>query len=457
MGLIAWLIVIELANPLVTRDYPDAISIQSRGLNGQLMPVQDLSKETVRVELRAPELRWPEIDAGDIQAYVDLSDYQAGAHEVPIEVETAGTDMEVMSVDRRLIRIQLDEIMTKTVEVQATVMDSAEYGYSWEPPIVEPMTVTVVGPAQQVNQVVVAEAPIFLRGATSQVERLQTINLLNRLDQTVANVRAEPASVDIVIPVERWPGRRTVAVRVKLAGEPVQGYRLVRVTPDPSNIVLYGDATTLDQVPGYIETAPLSLDGAIGDIRARLELLLPEGVNASEGNNVTVTAEILPVEDGRTITLRPFVRGLGQNLTAEFSPETVDVIISGPSNSVASLGTDDILATLDVNGLSPGSYSIAPNIIGPSEIRAEGSLPETVEVVITSALTDTEFIGGTIPPLLTPGITSTITNTLTGTVPLSLTPNGVPTGIPTGTATPAQADSPQATRATEATTNTPVP
>ncbi len=419
MGLVAWLIIIELANPLITRDYAEAIPIEVSGLASDLMPVQDLSREIVRVELRAPELRWPEIEAADVRAYIDLEEYQIGAHEVPIHVETLAQDITVTSVDRRFLRIQLDEVMTKTVPVQAAVMDSAEYGYAWDTPVVEPTTVTVVGPAQQVNQVVVAEAPVFLRGATTSVERLQTVNLLSRLDQAVGNVSAQPAAVDIVIPVERWPGRRTVAVRVKLVGEPAFGYRLVRVTPDPSNVVLYGDADALDQVPGFIETAPLALNGAVNDVQSRLELLLPEGVNASDGNSVTVNAEIVPVEHGRTITLRPFVRGLGDNLAADFSPETVDVIISGPLASLTSLGPDDIFATLDVNGLPPGSHNIVPNIIGPNEIRSEGTLPETVEVVITSLVTEavTETVGGgTIPSItVTPVPTRMISATATAT------------------------------------------
>jgi len=397
MGLIVWLIAIDQVNPLVNREYPDAISIVTRGLDESLMPVLDLSKESVHVSLRAPQQIWDTIEPRDLTAYIDLENYGEGPHEIPIHVETTNSDIVVTSVDRRVLRVQLDEVMTKTVPVRAAVMDNAEYGYAWDSPIVDPPTITVVGPAQQVNQVVAAEAPVYLRGATTQVERLQTVNLLSRSDQTVANVQAEPAAVDISIPVQRWPGRRSVAVRVKLVGQPSKGYRLVRVTPDPSTVVLYGDASALDQVPGSVETTPLSLEGATGDIRSRLDLLLPEGVNASEGNSVAVNAEIVPIEDSRTITLRPIVRGLGPNLKAVFSPETVDVIFSGPVTVMDSLGADDIFASLDINGLQAGSYTIEPNVIGPDEISSEGSLPKTVEVVITSVLTETLPSGGTIP------------------------------------------------------------
>jgi YbbR domain-containing protein len=436
MGLIVWLIAIDQVNPLVTREYGESIPIVARGLDPSLMPVQDLSRESVRVSLRAPLQIWDNIQPRDVSAYIDLTNYAAGPHEVPIHVETADSDIVVTTIDRRLLRLQLDDVMTKTVPVRAAVMDNAEYGYAWDSPQVEPPTVTVVGPAQQVNQIVAAEAPVYLRGATSQVERLQTVNLLSRSDQTVSNVRAEPAAVDISIPVERWPGRRSVAVRVKLVGQPAFGYRLVRVTPDPSTVVLYGDALALDQVPGSVETESLSLEGATGDVRARLQLLLPEGVNASEGNSVAVHAEIVPIEDSRTVTLRPIVRGLGPNLRANFSPETVDIILSGPLTLMNSLGPDDIYASLDINGLEAGNYVIEPNVIGPAEIRTEGSLPETVEVVITSVITQTTPAtnpGGTIPP------------------PSNGTPEatmaGTPVAQPTVTSSPVSSSLPPATPA----------
>ena len=401
MGLIVWLIAIDQVNPLVTREYPDALPIEVRGLDPTLMPVQDISKESVTISLRAPQQTWDAIEPQNLLVYVDLTDYTKGPHEVQIHVDTSNRDIVVTTVDRRFLRIQLDDVMTKTVPVRVAVMDSAEYGYAWDSPTVNPPTLTVVGPAQQVNQVVEAEAPVYLRGATAQVERLQTVSLLNRSNQTVSNVQAEPAAVDISIPVERWPGRRSVAVRVKLIGQPAFGYRLVRVTPDPSTVVLYGDAAALDEVTGSVETAPLSLDGATGDVRSRLDLILPDGVNASEGNNVAVIAEIVPIEDSRTVTLRPIVRGLGENLKAAFSPETVDVIVSGPLTLMNSLSSDDIYATLDINGLQPGNYVIEPNVIGPDNIRTEGILPETVEVAISSLLTPTLTApgSGTIPPV----------------------------------------------------------
>lgn len=407
MGLIVWLIAINSINPLVTRTFPESIPIEVRGLAPNLMPIQDLSKETVRLTLRAPEKSWEALQSRNLQAYIDLTGYAKGAYDVSIAVEPTDQNVAVIETQRRQLRIQLDEVITKTVDVHVSVMDSAEYGYSWETPLVEPSSLLIRGPAQLVNQVVVAEAPVYLRGATTQVERLQTVQLLNWQDQPVPNVVAEPSAVDVTIPIERWPGRRSVAVRVKLVGSPAAGYRLGRVTPEPSNVVLYGNAAALEQVLGFVETAPLSLDGATEEISARLELILPEGVNASDGNAVAVVAEVLPIEDGRTVTLRPLVRGLTPGLHATFAPDTVDVILSGPSTSLKSLGPDDIYAILDVNGLLAGSYVLKPDVAKPEEIRNEGVLPETVEVVITALSTGTVPITGPVDITGTPPLTAT--------------------------------------------------
>jgi YbbR domain-containing protein len=169
----------------------------------------------------------------------------------------------------------------------------------------------------------------------------------------------------------------------------------------------------LEQVPGVVETTPLPLDGVKENIRTTLDLKLPVGVNASEGNSVLVVAEILPVEDGRTITLRPLVTNLQPGFRATYVPDTVDVILSGPLNLLSSLGADDVYVLLDVNGLAEGNYPIQPQVAKPNGIRTEGVLPETIAVVITAMVTPTVAPGGTLPPIVTTTITTTATTTVT--------------------------------------------
>jgi len=430
MGTIVWLIAINEVNPLITQDLQDTIPVEVRGLDeSRLQPVQDLSGEYVRLVLRAPKSSWDALRPRDISAYVDLSNYAAGAYDVPINVDHRDPNIVVTEIQRGQMRVQLDPVITKTLPVEVAVMDSAEFGYSWQQPTISPTLVTVIGPETQVNQVTTATTAAYLRGARSQVDRLEAVQLLNRQNEQVVNVRAEPAEVDVVIPVARWPGQRVVSVRIKMTGQIAYGYRLGKVTATPSTVVIYGPVNALEQTSGVVETMPLSLENASANIRTTLELILPDGVNASEGNSVTVVAEILAVEDGKTIQLRPLVTNVGRGLTGVSSPDMVDVIVSGPLQMLSSLGSDDIYVLLDVNGLPPGNHQIQPQVVKPNDINLEGVLPETVEVVITSTATAT--VTSTVTSPMTPTIPSTGTTTLTATVPLTAPVDGtVPPTVP---------------------------
>jgi YbbR domain-containing protein len=414
MGTIVWLIAINEVNPLITQDFPETIPVEVRGLDtSQLQPVQDLSKEYVRLVLRAPRTSWARLRPRDISAYIDLSGLGQGSYDVPIQIEKDDPNVDVIEVQRGQLRVQLDTVITRTIATEVAVMDNAAYGYAWQQPVISPTVVTILGPAAQVNAVTGAIAAVYLRGASNQIERFEELQLVNRQNQIVPSVMAQPGEVAVTIPVARWPGQRPVAVRVKLTGELAYGYRLGRVTATPSSVVLYGPVNALEQVPGVVETTPLPLDGVKENIRTTLDLKLPAGVNASEGNSVLVVAEILPVDDGRTITLRPLVTNLQPGFRATYVPDTVDVILSGPLNLLSSLGADDVYVLLDVNGLAEGNYPIQPQVAKPNGIRTEGVLPETIAVVITAMVTPTVAPGGTLPPIVTATITTTATTTVT--------------------------------------------
>ncbi|MEZ4860802.1 MAG: CdaR family protein [Caldilineaceae bacterium] len=444
MGIIVWLIAINQVNPLKTEDFADAIPIEVRGLNSsKLQLTQDLSKEYVKVRLRAPLTTWEKLTNRDLTAYIDVTGLGKGGHDVAINVVPNESDIAIVSKQRQQLRIELDDVITKTFPVEVNVLDGVEYGYSMQTPLVNPPTIDISGPAVKVNEIARAEVPINLTGVRNQVELFEKVIPRDRQNQTVPLVSPQPPAVDVTVPVERWPNQRPVAVRVKLIGQPAYGYRLGRVTADPSSVMLYGDAALLEQVPGVVETAPLSLDGATANIRARLSLILPEGVNVFEGDNVSVVAEVFPVEDGRTIPVRPVVRNLGENFTATIAPDTVDVILSGPLNLLISLNPDDVYVLLDVQGMTEGSYVIKPNVAIPDDIHLEGVLPETVEVVISARATPTETLqNGTLPPPLLP--TSQTTPAITPVITPAEAPAGTTATTPaptleqttTATATP---------------------
>ncbi|MDQ3248825.1 MAG: CdaR family protein, partial [Chloroflexota bacterium] len=98
MGLIVWLIAINQENPLVVREFPDRVALRVRGLTETLQPTQDLSTESVRLTLRAPQTAWDRLEASDLNAYVDLTNLGPGVHDVLVQVDVANRQVVVIEV-----------------------------------------------------------------------------------------------------------------------------------------------------------------------------------------------------------------------------------------------------------------------------------------------------------------------------------------------------------------------
>ena len=387
LGIIVWVIAINQENPIVQQTYGERLPVTVRGLPGNLMPVQDLSRETVQVVLQAPRESWDNLEPSDFTAYIDLSGLGPGVHDVEVQVDVVDPRVRVISIQRPALRVQLDQVISKQVPVRVDIVDTTAFGYEWQLPVVQPMTVTVMGPETQVAQVTTTRAEVSLGNAKSQVERNETVTPINAEGQVVPRVTVSPEIVHVVVPVEQWPGRKEVAVRVNLTGQPAAGYRLSSVRVNPSTVVLLGSADVLAQVPGFVSTEPVSLTNATGEIQERVQVIIPQGATVLEGTAVDVTASITPIEGGTTVVQQPVVQGLGPGLEANVALETVDVILSGPLPLLEALGPDDVFVILDLTGLLAGNHIVTPRVVVPTGIRAEGVLPQTVEVIITSEKT----------------------------------------------------------------------
>jgi len=75
-------------------------------------------------------------------------------------------------------------------------------------------------------------------------------------------------------------------------------------------------------------------------------------------------------------------------LSASLSPQTVDIIISGPLPVLDSLAISDVHVQVDLTGLTPGTYQLIPKVsLVQQKVKVESILPGTVEVIITNVKT----------------------------------------------------------------------
>ena len=383
-----WLIAIDQENPSIRLEYEQPILIEVRNMGEGLQSLQDLTNRTAMLTLRAPQRTLESQQADDFSAVIDLAGLADGSHEVQVDVTALNPDVEIIAHEPRQLRVQLEPVISKVVPVEVEVMDSAAFGYDWHEPLAEPAEVEISGPRTQVEQVRSVVAAVFLRNAKSQVEQVRPLNARNAQNLEVDRVKVDPGTARIVVPVVQQPGRKEVVVRADVEGAPAPNYRLTGVKVAPPTVVLLGSPSALREVPGYVETTPLLIEGAIGEVRERLPLVLPENVSTLE-DSVLVTVDVAPLESSLTVTRHPVVQGARDDMRTTVSLEEVEVIVSGPLPRLELLSPEDVRVVLDVTGLLPGSHVVQPTVIVPEGIVEEGVIPEAIEVLIESLITPT--------------------------------------------------------------------
>jgi len=138
-------------------------------------------------------------------------------------------------------------------------------------------------------------------------------------------------------------------------------------------------------MPAYIETEPVNLNGAQQSFESRVGLQLPEGIVVIGDQSAMVSVGVEAIYNSTQILGVPVTAiNLAGGLQAKLSPQTVDVYISGPMNLLENIGTASLHVTLDLSGLTEGTYQLSPQVeLDRPELRLDSTLPGLIEVVIT--------------------------------------------------------------------------
>jgi YbbR domain-containing protein len=259
---------------------------------------------------------------------------------------------------------------------------------------VNPGQVVVTGAESLVSRIDHIQATLDLSNARQNITTSLQLHVEDVKGTVISGVAVLPDIVQISLPIIQQGGYRDMAVKVMTVGNPASGYSLTSVAALPPIVTVYSaNSDIIDSMPGYVETNSLDLSGAQTDIEKQLGIILPPGVTLIGAQTVTVKVGIAPIEGGRTISYRPVeIIGLATGLSAHLSPQTVDVIVSGPLPQLESLAIGDVHVQVDLTGLAPGTYQLIPKVpLVQQNLIVESILPGTVEVIITktSSITPT--------------------------------------------------------------------
>ncbi len=395
LAITIWIMAVNSNDPVDKQTFPQGIPIELIGQDADLVITSEIPSQ-VTVSLSAPISMWETlIDSPElVHAYIDLSGLQEGPHELKVQVEVDARPVKVETIAPSEIGVILEPLYSKYYEIQLVQPSQPAVGYEAGEPEINETHATVSGPASRMEKVTEVRAILDVSQANQDIDRDITLAAYDVNGVIVDGVTIEPTQVHVSMPITQRGGYRNVTVKAIVTGQVASGYRLTNITVSPLTVTVYSaDPGVVNDLPGYVETQPLNITGADKDITESLPLNLPAGVSVVGESTIKIAVTVSAIQGSITINNSTIeLVGLNPEYMVTISPETVDVILSGPLPTLDDLNAGDVRVILDLSELAPGTYQLKPRVeLDIPELLVESILPETIEVIIS------------IPPTATPG------------------------------------------------------
>lgn len=406
LALAVWVSAVTAADPDEVRSYPWPIELEVIGQDPGLIVVGHLP-ERVGITLRAPRSVWDEITASDgqqVRAVLDLSGLGAGEHDLTIQAQVKVRPVRVVSVLPKTIHLSLEPLVTKSFPILFSVRGEPAVGYQAGAATLDPSDVTVSGPQSEIERVSRLQVELSIAGVRQDVQSALPLRILDANGLPVTGLSISPETIQVHIPITQQGGYRDIAVKVAVRGQVAGGYRLTNISVFPPVLTVYSaNPAIVNDLPGFVETEPLNLNGESQDIDTRIALTLPAGASIVGEQTVHVQVGIAAIEGSLSLNGIPVeVIGLAPGLSAHISPATVDVILTGPLPVLDKLTPGDVKFIIDLTGLTSGVHQAVPQPqILIADIRVQSLNPGTIEVTIGPGGSSTS-LPSPIPPTSTP-------------------------------------------------------
>ncbi len=399
---IIWGVATVEENPSREGYFYDTLPIELANRPSDLILAQK-PVERARIKVRAPQASYDQLLPSSFRVVADLARLNVGTHKVAVKVQVSDPRVTVTVVEPAEIEVRLERVKARTLDVRSDVLDTAPLGYTFRPPMLNPTQVTITGPETLVDQVVEAAADVYLRGAKMPIEREVPVQLRDAQGNLLGGMTISPTVTFVKVQVEQRVGYKDVSIKTTLKGAPAAGYWVSNIVVNPSTVTIVGNPDILARIPGFIETVPVDVSNATAEINKRAALSLPEGVSVLNNEGATVQVSITPLLGGQTVRRKISLQGLKRGQTATISPDTVEVILSGPLPNLQNLAADDVQVVVDVANLAAGVYQLKPRVpTVPGALRVQNIVPDTVQVGITDLSTPTAVPPPNPTPIATP-------------------------------------------------------
>lgn len=397
LGVLVWFSATTANDPNIEDKYPNSVPLEIIGLREDKLITTSLP-ETVSINLRAPQSLWDTLNSQKdvVSASIDLTNYDNGDYMMPIDVNVFISPVDVIGTSPSVIAISIENKSIIDFPISTEVVGEPSLGYEIVNLELSSDTVQIKGAENIVSTINSVQARINILDKNESFESEISLNAFDEDGNQIENITIEPQTITAKVELSQSGGYRDVAVTLLTDGVPKDGYHVTNISYNPIIVTLYSaNPDDVQSLPGYVNTIPLDITGADTNIQTKIALDLPANISVVSNDGIEQTIDVFvgiaATESSTRITLPVEYVGLNDEYTVTISPETADVIVSGPLTTLEELTKDDIHLYVDLTQLEEGKFTaqLIPEIINQS-LKIESIVPEMVEVELSNVISPTQ-------------------------------------------------------------------
>ncbi|UYZ22226.1 YbbR-like domain-containing protein [Mesobacillus jeotgali] len=324
--------------------------------------------ETVSVTLQGPKnLVQQAKTLRNFEVFVDLTDAEIGNQRVPITIKDV-SDRLTVTIEPGYANVSIQEKVTKEFSVEAEFNGNiVEEGYIAEKPSVKPNKVQITGAKDVIDRITYVKATVNSSGKVSDtITREASILALDK-DMNKLDVVVEPGVVEVTIPIKS--SSKKVPIDIVRKGTPPSGVTIDSITLETKEAEIIADPGVLekfDRVRVEVDVSKIEEDTEI-----TLPVIIGEGIVRVSPETVKVAVKVTTASEINISNVPIEIDGMDAGYEVNFldpADGQTNLTVSGPSEIVSALSSDDFKVLIDVSELEEGNHEVEMKVTAPQNI-----------------------------------------------------------------------------------------
>lgn len=320
------------------------------------------------------------------EVVVDLRDLKAGTHEVNLKYSGSVSSVEY-KLDPSVATVVIHEKLSeeRTIVKEILYENKLDSKYNISSIAFNREQVYIKGAQYKLEEVAMVKALIDVRNIVNPTVGTTTLKdiPLVAYDANGEKVDVEivPATVDATIEISS--PKKEVTLKVVPEGEVVFGKAIENMTLSTSKITIYGDQEALDNISSI--PVKINVDKLEKDTEFNVNISKPNGIRELSVSSVVVKVTLTDINEKTIDGVSIATKNLGDGLVAQAASETdssISVIVKGTSTNLKSITSDNITASVDLQGLGVGTHTVNVDVTGDDLRLSYTPKTKTVKIII---------------------------------------------------------------------------